>query len=566
MKTSTAVLLLSVSQTLGFIAYDCSDNRTAIKAFNNLYVMPCDLPNVKIDVVPVPNAILLQKPEKLTLPYKSCLITADYSISESTNGILGDKKYVESVVYSEFIELGYERCFQLHKKLEFQLPSSISTTSKLVLNGRKEVRHLLAGSCEINGTCNGVNFTSQYGSWTDAVVWVKYTIEITEGIAQTNYVDNVLILPTGITLPIYNNYGLDPSRGEIIWNANHFECNRNYNVLYTGMAKIVRSMKKSEVIETYLFETSTEVFALRVFTKSDSCNIPILRTEHPQLFIIREIEYSASLFALDDLKLKPFDTDLIAYANSKFVSIKSFIGNNDHDSYSKLVQKKCNIEREMLLGRLSIASYSLLEFAYAVGEGPGYMAISRGQIIYLLKCVAVLVNVYQHNKCFNELPVTFRNATLYMHPKTRILQKYGTETLCNTSFPAAFSINKNWFIVSPYVNNTETPKMLTLNETFVNVSPIASTLAREIDNVQTKQTTLSQQLQVFNLSDFTKGHLLSYTNQPRDSYEHYWTYFNIVFGLLVFCSVISIVVRHFISNIKNTKYHLEKLITRETRV
>jgi len=511
MKYSVELLLIFVltSHTLGFIAYDCSDHRTGIAVVNNVEVGDCAHTFSTPEVTYAQNVFLLHKPEIKRIPYKSCLITVDYTISESTSGLHRDQQYAESVIYSEIIELGHAGCTQLHQNMTLNI-TSFGITATLILNSPMTINKMIVGTCI--EYCKGSNFTSPYGSWEDVIVWAHYEIEMTDGMASTDYTESILILPTGTKFPLYSNYGLDNSKGEIIWNADHFQCNNKYNVIFSGMAKIIRYREHFIDKETYIFETPNEIFALNTVIQSDTCNIQILRTEHPQLFIVNKMKTtSISQFISDTLSLKPYSTDLIFYANSKFVWIKSYIGNNINDSYFSLVQQKCNIEREILSRKLFIASYSLSEFAYAVGGGPGYFAISSGEIIYLLKCKAAPVKVFEQNKCFNELPVTFNNQTYYMHPKTRILQKYATEINCSNSFPPVFSINGTWFNVFPSINATKTPQMLTLDTHFTYISPKYPMLGQEIKETQNNLVKLimNQNLLIYNIKDLAEIQLIA---------------------------------------------------------
>lgn len=68
-------------------------------------------------------------------------------------------------------------------------------------------------------------------------------------------------------------------------------------------------------------------------------------------------------------RITPHNTDLMAYVNTKFVYIKFFLKTTITALYADLLTKQCELERNISIQKLSMASYSLTEFAYAMGEG-----------------------------------------------------------------------------------------------------------------------------------------------------------------------------------------------------
>jgi len=99
------------------------------------------------------------------------------------------------------------------------------------------------------------------------------------------------------------------------------------------------------------------------------------------------------------------------------------------------------LERKILLQKLTLATYSLSTFAYALGEGSGFTAVKAGQVIYLIKCKKVNVEIIQKTACFNKLLVNYHNETHFMAPKTHNLQKYGTQIDCSSLIPRAFNLD-----------------------------------------------------------------------------------------------------------------------------
>ncbi|XP_050528866.1 uncharacterized protein LOC126898647 [Daktulosphaira vitifoliae] len=93
-------------------------------------------------------------------------------------------------------------------------------------------------------------------------------------------------------------------------------------------------------------------------------------------------------------------------------------------------------------------------------ETHGCVAFSNGEIIYLMKCKPVLVKITKKDTCFNELPVLYQNQSYFMSPKSHILQRYGTEIICNIRFPSAYFIEGEWLGLNPHLTEIKTPQTL----------------------------------------------------------------------------------------------------------
>lgn len=154
----------------------------------------------------------------------------------------------------------------------------------------------------------------------------------------------------------------------------------------------------------------------------------------------------------------------MAYINTKFVYIQNVLQATVTSMYIDLVTKQCHLERNILLQKLSLASYSLSEFAYTMGEGPGYTALKTGEIVYLIKCKPVDVELDRsHKVCFQELPIIYNKQHLIMAPKTHTIQKYGTEIDCTIILPTGYLMEGEWISMSPEyseLGSSKTPQIL----------------------------------------------------------------------------------------------------------
>lgn len=438
----------------GFIAYDCNGPKINITSFNSLFVEPCEPPS-EINTQLIPRIQLLQKTDTYLTPYKTCSIIINYFISRCS--LLEDAQMVDNGFFTEILELGSARCSEIHQKLTYHLPNGGIITG-LKINETTLSSVTVAGFIDRHGNCKGTTFSSEKGTWQEAIVQANYKITLTEGLAIVNHKQNTLTLPTGSTLKLSNQYGLDNYKGEVVWDANTYDCETHeFTILYDGPATLITS-SNDKTTRTYLVESDQIVFALQHIKSTFICNIPATQTDHSQLTIIIDPLF---FHYFKTKNIHPQNIDLMAYINTKLVYIDNRFKASVTTLYTDLIQKQCELERKVLLYRLTLATYSLSEFAYSMGEGPGYTALKAGEIIYLLKCKPVEVEISQKNTiCYDELPVIYNNQSYFMAPKTRTLQKFGTELDCNHILPSAFLLDGEWYTSSQNIREIKRPQSL----------------------------------------------------------------------------------------------------------
>ncbi|XP_050523661.1 uncharacterized protein LOC126895614 [Daktulosphaira vitifoliae] len=321
--------------------------------------------------------------------------------------------------YSEIIEVGSARCQEIHKKIIFELPMW-SIIQGLKINHTTRASHTIAGSLDSKGNCDGITYITSKGTWHKALVQAKYEITLTDGDTIANYHDNYITLSSGTKFKLSDLYGFDSFKGEVIWSTTDYTCDDEYATLYDGPASLFISksfLGNTENIKTFVAQTEGIAFALKYIKDTLICNAPMIQIEHPMLFILMNENH------INSIKLRapsPHNTDLIAYVNTKFVWLAHHMATTLSELYTDITLKKCLQERNLLLYKLSLASYSLTEFSYSICNNPGCMEIISGEIIYLIKCKPVQVQIAKKESCYHELPVIYQNNTYFMLPKTKI--------------------------------------------------------------------------------------------------------------------------------------------------
>lgn len=131
-------------------------------------------------------------------------------------------------------------------------------------------------------------------------------------------------------------------------------------------------------------------------TELPLCGYTLLRTEHPKLFILEA--KPGNMFASRGTILVN-NLDIFTYMNSKFVYIEKHVKQQMTTLYNNVISQKCELERQVIMNALSFATLQPDEFAYRLMKGPGYMAVTTGEAVQIIKCIPIEVKVKRTGKC-----------------------------------------------------------------------------------------------------------------------------------------------------------------------
>ena len=132
------------------------------------------------------------------------------------------------------------------------------------------------------------------------------------------------------------------------------------------------------------------------------CGYTVFHTEHPKLVIFETVKGES--FA-GNCKLAVDNVDLFAHVNSKFIYVEKHIKIQMRNFYKDVLLQRCSLERETLKNALARATQTQDEFAYNLMKGPGYMAVTAGEVVHVIKCIPVEVMIQHRVECYAELKV-----------------------------------------------------------------------------------------------------------------------------------------------------------------
>lgn len=437
-----AAIVALPALTLGLTGYDCEGKGLNITTLSLLDIGLCDLDNIEPERTDV-YVQLLQISDFLKLRVTQCHVEVDRTIYHC--GMHSHISVVSNSRRQYVLELGNDACRRIHDTGSFTLSTTV--IDRISTNATNLRSVTLAGKAGADGTCHGAPYTDGYDSWDDVVVQAVVRITLREFEASVKRASEELILPSGTRCSAAARMCQDSDGSESYWttitaDSCHFD---RYDVLYEGTAVRLSPHANQTSTVVYTVTSRDTTFALTKTDEYNLCGYKLFRTEHPKLVIM---ETSKGRTFKMRSKITVNNLDIFSYVNSKFVYVEKHMGTQLTKLYQDIMEQKCVLEQQILRNALSLSSIAPDEMAFRIMKAPGYTAVAAGEVIHLVQCIPVACRIRHTEGCHSELPVTYKNESYFLLPRSRILVRKGTSKDCSDLLPTMYEIDGTWFRIT----------------------------------------------------------------------------------------------------------------------
>lgn len=440
-------------------AYDCRHPDAKVQALSGIQVGTCPSP----DPISTPNAThdiqVIQKARYTSTPFISCFIIRTLTIFQC-NTIVDFINVVPRPYRREIKQVTPTTCAEIHKYKTYEI-SSGSKIDALKPNSTTSGSVTLAGSTNTAGDCQGGDYTTGGTSYYRVVVEAEYEITITDGVANIDLQADKINFPNGLSCKYSAGTCDDLSLGTISWSYSAQSCSStDMIVLYEGPATFLQVQQGVQIedLASLVVSTVSQSFAFTTLENTILCGTILRKTEHNQIFVYK-ISGTSPFRSTGEWNIR--NVDFQAYTDSKFAYVDRNYKENIITLHRALSAEKCRIERMALQNLISLAYISPDLFAYAYKEAPGFTALVRGEVIYIIECVAVAVEGRDESQfCYSEMPVRYQEKDMFVTPRNHILTNAGTPVDCSGIFPTKFQLHSLWMSMYPTRTMTNSPHIL----------------------------------------------------------------------------------------------------------
>lgn len=441
MCATTLFLVFTLHTASALIGYDCGGATLNVSTFSLLNLPPCEL-NTPEPSTENEEIQLLQLADFDLAETSQCKIEIDRTIYYC--GMHSHSSIVQNGRQQYLHHIDYDSCKTLLATGAVSITPAVQVAGVRV-NSTTARSITLSGTTSIDGTCAGSAYSDPFGTWSNVVVQALVRITLRKFQAPVNLKTDQIALPSGQRCGFQTGACLDTEDGNTFWEAfPSSQCTfKEYDVLYEGPATKIFHHDENTIIHTATEGDTT--FTLAETRSSTMCGYKLIHTEHPKLFILN----TASGKFKSKTAIPTSNLDLFTYINAKFLYVERHLRTQLIQLYKDTVTQKCRLEQQVIKNMMSIINIAPEDVANTLAKGPGHLALQAGEVIHIVKCIAVTVVLRKTETCFQELPVSYKNQSFFLTPRNRILTPYGTRRPCSELLPTMYELHGTWYKLLP---------------------------------------------------------------------------------------------------------------------
>jgi hypothetical protein len=447
-KLGFYILLLSciyyVNKVDALKAYDCNHDFANITAIDLTGIADCPIvedSNIKVDSVMVQ---VIQEKQWVERHVYHCSISMTTLIYHC--GMHSHMSLVNSGYSTLILPISHETCMDIYKTNTYHY--GIAIISGLQSNSTSSHTLTLAGQTSNDGSCKGQSYAIPGNSYDNVVVIGSFTITLKDYNALYEIKQDNMVLGDGTICKIYEHECIHSVYGYTFWEmGDNDKCHdTSRDVLYEGIATITYKDDIYEKSSVITVNRDNHLFSLVVIKPGHVCHQKAYITDHSRIFVIKQETYG---FYFKPSYSNPRNIDLTMYMNSKLTYAVGHIETQIKNVYTELTTRDCMIERSSLYNKIMIARHHPLSLGNIITDERGYMNIIAGEVMYVIKCQPVEVILRKIDYCSTNLPVTYKNSSMFMEPVAHILTNTSMQVPCSDIIPVMYNLQNSWYSFSP---------------------------------------------------------------------------------------------------------------------
>ena len=154
------------------------------------------------------------------------------------------------------------------------------------------------------------------------------------------------------------------------------------------------------------------------------------------------------------------NVDMALYTNSKITYVAHSLSKTIKSVFLDSKRADCMLHKKIIENRLAQARMQRTTHTHLITGERGYLNILAGEIFYVFKCTAVDVTMRRTLDCYNNIPVYYKDRERFVEPISNTLTHLGSKVPCSQVTPVMYSLNGEWFKITPRPIPTTSPNKL----------------------------------------------------------------------------------------------------------